>query len=138
MGAIGLSVLARAGALWLNEISPQSLHGLDLGLAQLNAEERAKVVVVPGDAGAALGAAAAAQVVIADPPRKGLDADLTGYLRDQPPNRFIYVSCGLQSFLVDVAKLTAGGTLRLTALSAWNLVPFTDHVETVAVFDRTG
>lgn len=138
VGAIGLSVLARAGALCLNEISPHALHGLELGLAQLTAGERAKVAVVPGDAGAALDAAAAAQVVIVDPPRKGLDPQLTGYLRDHPPERFIYVSCGLAAFLMDAAQLTAGGALHLSALTAYNLVPFTEHVETVAVFERSG
>jgi tRNA/tmRNA/rRNA uracil-C5-methylase (TrmA/RlmC/RlmD family) len=33
------------------------------------------------------------QVVIADPPRKGLDPDLT-FLSENPPERFLYISCG--------------------------------------------
>lgn len=137
VGAIGLSVLDQAGALWLNEINPHALHGLELGCAQLTTSERAKVAVVSGGAGTAMAAAATAQVVIADPPRKGLDPRLCGYLHDQPPDRFIYVSCGLDAFLADAARLTAGGALRLAALTAFNLVPFTEHVETVAVFDRS-
>jgi 23S rRNA (uracil1939-C5)-methyltransferase len=136
VGAIGLSVLDRAGEIRMNEVSPQSLQGLELGLAELGAANRAKVSVVPGSAGAARLAACGAQVVIADPPRKGLDPELTEHLCEDPPERFVYVSCGLESFLNDAARLTAGGKLRLAALTAFNLLPFTEHVETVACFER--
>jgi 23S rRNA (uracil1939-C5)-methyltransferase len=135
VGAIGLSVLAKAGELRMNEISPQSLHGLELGLIELEPAERAKVSVLPGPAGAACAAAVGAEVVIADPPRKGLDPELTDYLGEHPPERFLYVSCGLESFLDDTAKLTSRGKLKLVRLTAFNLMPFTDHVETVARFE---
>jgi len=143
VGAIGLSVLAHTSRIWMNEVNPHSLHGLELGLAQLDPQSRAKVSIVPGPAIAAWPADAAclaatgAQVVIADPPRKGLDPQLTQYLRERPPERLLYVSCGIESFIADAAQLTSGGTLRLSALTAFNLLPFTEHVETVARFERT-
>ena len=127
----------RIGELRLNEVSPQSLQGLEMALAQLGAADRARISVVPGTAGAARDAARDANVVIADPPRKGLDPDLTAWLIEHPPECFIYVSCGLDSFLSDTAQLTASGKLRLSALTAFNLMPFTEHVETVARFERT-
>jgi tRNA/tmRNA/rRNA uracil-C5-methylase (TrmA/RlmC/RlmD family) len=136
VGAIGLSVLARTCEIRMNEISEPSLRGLELGLAQLDAADRAKVSVVPGSAGAACLAAAGSQVVIADPPRKGLDPELTQYLSEQPPERFLYVSCGLESLLKDSVQLTSRGKLRLSGLTAFNLMPFTEHVETVARFER--
>jgi tRNA/tmRNA/rRNA uracil-C5-methylase (TrmA/RlmC/RlmD family) len=136
VGAIGLSVLARVGEIRMNEVSPHSLAGLELGLAELDPANRAKISVVPGPAGAARLIASGAQVVIADPPRKGLDAELTDYLSEYPPERFIYVSCGLESFLNDAARLTSRGGLRLGALTAFNLLPFTEHAETVARFER--
>ena len=137
VGAIGLSVLDRVSEIKINELSAQSLRGLELGLAELSAADRAKISVVRGPAGAARLAAAGAQVVIADPPRKGLDPELLEYLSEHPPERFVYVSCGLESLLSDVARLTAPRKLRLVALSAFNLSPFTMHVETVASFERT-
>ena len=136
VGAIGLSVLQRASELRLNEVSPHSLAGLDLGLGQLSATDRAKITVFPGTAGQARAITDGADVVIADPPRKGLDAELTQRLSERPPQRFIYVSCGLDSFLNDTQQLTERGSLRLTALTAFNLMPFTEHVETVARFER--
>jgi tRNA/tmRNA/rRNA uracil-C5-methylase (TrmA/RlmC/RlmD family) len=136
VGAIGLSVLTRVRAIHLNEINPHSLYGLDLGLAQIDPAVRGKITVVPGTAGAACLAASGAHVVIADPPRKGLDPELTEYLSEHPPERFVYVSCGLDSLLNDAARLTSHGKLRLGALTAFNLLPFTEHVETVACFER--
>jgi len=136
VGAIGLSVLAQVSEIRMNEISPHSLHGLELGLARLDPATRAKISVISGPAGAAGMAAFDARVVIADPPRKGLDLDLTQYLSEYPPERFMYVSCGLESFLNDVMRLTSRGRLRLAALTAFNLMPFTEHVETVARFER--
>jgi 23S rRNA (uracil1939-C5)-methyltransferase len=136
VGAIGLSVLDCVSEVRMNELGPHSLHGLELGIAQLDSADRAKVVVVPGPAGAACEAASGVSMVIADPPRKGLDPELSEYLSDNPPERFVYVSCGLESFLKDTARLTSGGSLRLASLTAFNLLPFTDHVETVACFAR--
>jgi 23S rRNA (uracil1939-C5)-methyltransferase len=137
VGAIGLSVIDRTSALWMNEVSSQSLHGLALGLAGLAAEQRAKITVIPGPAGAARLKAAEAQVVVVDPPRKGLDVELREYLRQTPPEKLIYVSCGLESFLQDTAALTAPGGMILKSLQAFNLLPFTEHVETLAVFERS-
>ena len=136
VGAIGLSVLPTVAVLRMNEVSPPSLHGLELGLASLDPTDRAKVEVVPGAAGDACAAAVGADTVIVDPPRKGLDSPLRDQLAAQPPERLIYVSCGLESFLTDTVRLTADGQLRLVGLTAFNLMPFTEHVETVGVFER--
>ena len=136
VGAIGLSVLARVSEIRMNEVGPHSLHGLELGLEQLDSANRAKISIVPGPAGAARLAASGAQVVIADPPRRGLDPELTEYLGEHPPERFVYVSCGFESFLNDTVLLTSRGKLRLGALTAFDLMPFTGHVETVARFER--
>jgi len=57
-------------------------------------------------------------------------------LSASPPDQFLYVSCGLESLLSDAARLTSSGRLRLAALSAFNLMPFTLHVETLARFER--
>ncbi|HTY94722.1 MAG TPA: hypothetical protein VMC02_12590 [Steroidobacteraceae bacterium] len=136
VGAIGLSLLGRAGRLRLNEVSPQALQGLQLGLAELAPQQRERVEVLPGPAALAVGAVGDAQLVIADPPRKGLDRELTAVLAAQPPDELIYISCGLPSLLDDVRLLLAPGRLKLAELTAFNLMPFTEHVETIARFQR--
>ena len=135
VGAIGLSLLAQAHDIQVNEVNPHSLRGLEMGLAQLDPESRARISVIPGPAGAARLAASEVQVAIANPPRRGLDPELTEYLSEQPPDLILYVSCGLDSFLRDASQLTSRGRLRLTALTAFDLLPYTEHVETVARFE---
>jgi len=132
VGAIGLSLLERVGTLRLNEANAYSLRGLQLGLAQLPPRLRDRTQVLPGAAGSAVAAARDAQLVIVDPPRKGLDAPLVEALAAHPPAELIYVSCALASLQQDLQRLLGGGQLRLTQLQAYNLMPFTEHVETVA------
>ncbi len=120
----------------MNEVSPPSLQGLALGLDALEPAEREKIEVVAGSAGAMASMTAGADIVIADPPRKGLDHELVAHLVADPPARFVYVSCGLESFLADAEKLTSNGAMRLRSLRVFNLMPFTEHVETVACFER--
>jgi tRNA/tmRNA/rRNA uracil-C5-methylase (TrmA/RlmC/RlmD family) len=133
VGAIGLSLLPGVADLRMNEVSPQSLEGLELGLAALDPAARDKVRVVTGPAGAATAMLDGAAVVVADPPRKGLDRELLDALARHPPERFVYVSCGLASLVADTSRLAAGA-LRLQGLAAFDLMPYTEHVETVACF----
>jgi tRNA/tmRNA/rRNA uracil-C5-methylase (TrmA/RlmC/RlmD family) len=137
VGAIGLSLLEQVQELRVNEIGPHSLRGLEMGLAELDAPMRAKVSVLPGPASTAIDAVAGTDVVIVDPPRKGIDESLAQRLAAQPPQRLLYVSCDLGSLLRDTAWLLAHDRLRLAALTVFNLMPYTDHVETLARFERT-
>jgi tRNA/tmRNA/rRNA uracil-C5-methylase (TrmA/RlmC/RlmD family) len=134
-GAIGLGLLSRCRELRFNESHPHALAGLARGLAARPAVERDRARVAPGAAGEQTAILSGADVVIVDPPRRGLDAPLAEALAALPPRRLVYVSCDLDSLERDVARLRAGG-LRLAELSAWNLFPFTEHVETLARFDR--
>jgi tRNA/tmRNA/rRNA uracil-C5-methylase (TrmA/RlmC/RlmD family) len=137
VGAIGLSILDRVSEIRMNEASSHSLQGLERGLAGLDPAQRAKILVVPGEAGLAADCASGAEVVIVDPPRKGLDPELSLHLSGVPPERLVYISCGLESFIRDAAQLISRGALRLAALTAFNLMPFTEHVEIAARFERT-
>ena len=74
--------------------------------------------------------------MIADPPRQGLDAPLLEALVAAPPERFIYASCDLGTFLPQARALLQRSTLRLRELLAFDLFPQTRHVETLALFSR--
>ena len=137
VGAIGLSLLEQVRELQLNEVNPQSLQGLEMGLAGLDARTRARVSVLAGPASTAIDAVTETDVVIVDPPRKGLDEPLTQHLAARPPQRLLYVSCDLGSLSRDIARLLTPGRLRLAALTAFNLMPYTHHVETLARFERS-
>jgi len=134
-GPIGLGLLARSAAVTFVESAPDAVRGLALGLAARPAAERARARVVAATAEAATGALAGAELVIADPPRKGLDPAVLAALAAAPPARLVYASCDLDSFERDAVRLTAGGGLRLAELVACDLFPNTHHVETLARFE---
>jgi 23S rRNA (uracil1939-C5)-methyltransferase len=105
-----------------------------------------EVQVEPGAAGEQAHLVAAATGIIVDPPRRGLDAPLLRALcAGEPcagesctgklPGRLIYLSCGADSFLQDAEALLHAGW-RLSSLEVYGLFPFTQHVETLACFER--
>jgi 23S rRNA (uracil1939-C5)-methyltransferase len=135
-GPIGLGLLARSREVAFNEVSAAGLAGLALGLAARPAAERARARVIPGEAGVALHALAGSDVVIADPPRQGLDAPVLHALLAAPPERLIYASCDGESFVAQARALLGGSALRLRELLVFDLFPQTRHIETLALFVR--
>jgi len=136
VGAIGLGLVARGSTLTFNEVSRFSLVGLNLGLDALGPETRARTTVLRGPAASHLDALAAADVVICDPPRRGLEEPLLERLAADPPARLIVVSCNPDAFLDESRVLLRAGKTRLVHLVPFALFPYTEHVETVALFER--
>jgi 23S rRNA (uracil1939-C5)-methyltransferase len=135
-GAIGLGLLQRGHEVTFNEVSPAGLQGLEMGIARVRPGHSDRARVVPGPAGECTDALLGCDVAIVDPPRKGLDQALLAALATQPPQRLVYLSCDLEQLCEDTAALIAHGRLRLDRLQPFALFPFTDHVETLAVFER--
>jgi 23S rRNA (uracil1939-C5)-methyltransferase len=73
--------------------------------------------------------------LIVDPPRKGLGSTLLKNLCCAANLRLIYVSCGWQSFQSDCQALIAAGW-SLKQAEGFLLFPGTDHIETVALFEK--
>ena len=74
-------------------------------------------------------------VVVADPPRKGLGRDLVETLCARAPQRVVHVACDPAALARDVALFAAGG-YRLEKLRAFDAFPMTHHFECVALFVR--
>jgi tRNA/tmRNA/rRNA uracil-C5-methylase (TrmA/RlmC/RlmD family) len=133
-GAIGLGLLGHASHVSFNELDPHGLSGLDAGLAARPETERARASIRPGPAGDAIELLGTADVVIVDPPRKGLDEPLLRALCERPRGRLLYLSCGWTSLIRECEQLRAGGW-HLRELQTWDLFPYTEHLETLAVLD---
>lgn len=135
-GSIGLGLLARCPRVCFVESSPEAVRGLAMGLAASTPAERARAHVRQEPVQDAIDALRGAEVVIADPPRKGLDAPMLEALCGEPPRRFVYLSCDVDSLERDAERLVASRRLRLAELVACDLFPNTHHVETLARFER--
>ena len=74
-------------------------------------------------------------VVIIDPPRRGLQPEVTGALVASSTRRVIYVSCDPATLARDLRRLVNGG-FELVEVQPIDMFPHTQHIECVAVLDR--
>ncbi len=74
--------------------------------------------------------------IVVDPPRKGLGPVLLNNLCQANNLRLIYVSCGWPSFQSDCEALIASGW-SLRRAEGFLLFPGTNHIETVALFEKS-
>jgi len=75
-------------------------------------------------------------VVVADPPRRGLGRELVDALCECAPSRVVHVACDPATLARDVALFTARH-YRLAQLRAFDAFPMTHHFECVALFVRS-
>ena len=78
----------------------------------------------------------APDVVITDPPRAGMHPKAIEILREWKPAVIVYVSCNPASFARDSNLLCADQTYRLIKCTPVDLFPQTNHVESIARFER--
>lgn len=76
-------------------------------------------------------------VLVVDPPRKGLDEQARDAILKMLPPRVVYVSCDPATLARDVRELTGAGYV-LARAQAFDLFPRTGHVETVALLTGPG
>lgn len=76
-----------------------------------------------------------ADVVVVDPPRKGLSGDAIEAIGRMAPRRLVYVSCDPATLARDVALLKERGYC-LASAQAVDLFPRCAHVETVVTLSR--
>jgi 23S rRNA (uracil1939-C5)-methyltransferase len=136
VGALGLSVLPRARRVRFNEVAPGSLAGLQMGIDALPPALGERTQVLPGRAGQWAAAVGDCDVLIVDPPRKGLEPEVLAALESDGagPAELIYVSCGPEALIAEAAQLAPRWSLR--ELRIFDLFPWTGHVEAVARFTR--
>ncbi|HEY3012055.1 MAG TPA: hypothetical protein VGJ36_04855 [Gemmatimonadales bacterium] len=71
-------------------------------------------------------------LVIANPPRTGMDRRVTAELERIKPARLVYISCDPATLARDLQRLER---FQLVLVQAFDLFPQTTHVETVAVME---
>ena len=136
VGTITLCMAKAAGKVIGVEVIPQAVADAQDNAAR-NGIENATFFC--GDAGqAALELEAQgiqADVVVVDPPRKGLNADTIEALARFSPRRIVYVSCDPATLARDVALLKERGYRLADALAA-DLFPRCAHVESIVVLTK--
>ena len=118
------------------EIVPQAIEDAKFNAAQ-NGMENAEFFCM--DAGQAAKMLAdrhtRPDVIVVDPPRKGVSADVIEAIGTMAPQRVVYVSCDPATLARDLKLLTAAGYTLQTA-EAFDLFPRCAHVETVCLLSK--
>ncbi len=118
------------------EIVPQAIEDAKFNAAQ-NGMENAEFFCM--DAGQAAKMLADRRtrpdVIVVDPPRKGVSADVIEAISAMAPQRVVYVSCDPATLARDLKLLTAAGYTLQTA-EAFDLFPRCAHVETVVLLSK--
>ena len=118
------------------EIVPQAIEDAKFNAAQ-NGMENAEFFCM--DAGQAAKMLADRRtrpdVIVVDPPRKGVSADVIEAISAMAPQRVVYVSCDPATLARDLKLLTAAGYTLQTA-EAFDLFPRCAHVETVCLLSK--
>lgn len=77
-------------------------------------------------------------VIVVDPPRAGLHPAVCTSLLAARPLRMAYVSCNVQTLVRDLAVLLSGfPRYRLSSVQPFDMFPQTNHVEILALLDRS-
>ncbi len=89
---------------------------------------------VAGDATAyALAAGASPDLVVVNPPRRGIGPDLAGWLEGSGVEHVVYSSCNAESLARDLAATTS---LRPREAQLLDMFPHTDHYEVLVLLSR--
>lgn len=130
-GSIGLSVAQ--GPLTLVEIDPHSV-----GMARLNVERSGradvKVVHAPSEKATEYISDNANGVVIFDPPRAGLHANVVQAVLEAKPHKIVYLSCNPSTLARDLHLLQ--DEYSVESVDGHNFFPRTPHIETLAVLRK--
>jgi len=135
VGVIGLTLAKECDSLVCSEINPFSQECFEQSKQKLSVDEERKVSFIVKDAKECLFLLDNADVVIVDPPRKGLDPLVLKALIASSVQDLIYVSCGFASFQKEADQLLASGW-SLKKAEGYLLFPGSDHIEILAHFHK--
>ena len=127
LGGIGLHLAGRGVRVTAVEIDRDAVAALATAARDL------PLTAIAGDAGS-VEAAGSFDVVIVNPPRKGLSADARALLARLAPATLVYVSCGPEALGRDLAAL--GASYVPDVIEPFDLMPGTAQVETVVRLRR--
>ncbi|WP_312052787.1 23S rRNA (uracil(747)-C(5))-methyltransferase RlmC [Pantoea brenneri] len=81
----------------------------------------------------ATGRDAVPQLVLVNPPRRGIGAELCDYLSQMAPDYLLYSSCNPQTLAEDVARLNE---YQISKVQLFDMFPHTAHFEVLALLTR--
>lgn len=135
-GTITLALAAKAGQVIGVEIVPEAVDNAKQNAARNGVDNVSFLCADAGQAAMMLAEQGTRpDVLMVDPPRKGLDEQAIAAIAQMQPPRVVYVSCDPATLARDLKRFAAYGYRAVTA-HACDLFPRTKHIETVVLLSR--
>jgi 23S rRNA (uracil747-C5)-methyltransferase len=154
--------LYREARTWVNELDPRSVWDLYCGVGgfalhladgvrdvvgiEISADAAASATTSAAEAGLrrvrfevgdatiyALGSPTAPELVIVNPPRRGIGQELAGWLQNSAVDQVLYSSCNAESLARDLDAMPGFSARRARLL---DMFPNTDHYEVLVLLSR--
>ncbi len=133
VGCIGLSLAYKAAKVILVESSPHAKSCFEKTVESLSKDIQEKCFFLSSKAEEA--DLQEAEIILVDPPRKGLSIECKKNIFSSNATQLVYISCGYESFMRDCTEILEKGW-KLENAKGFLLFPGTNHVEIVASFLR--
>lgn len=136
VGGFALHVGGAARTVTGVEVSAEAIESAELSRDVLypSAADRSRVRFVAGDATAwAAAQDALPELVIVNPPRRGLSVELTELLERRGPHTIVYSSCNPDSLARDLGAMPA---YRVARARVVDMFPQSQHVEVLTLLTR--
>ena len=136
-GTISLCLAEEAEKVIGAEIVPEAIENARANAARNHIDNVEFLCADAGEAAAALAQRGLKpEVVVVDPPRRGMDETAIRAVCDMAPERIVYVSCNPATLARDVLRFSAQG-YSLRAATAVDMFPRTCHVECASLLTKT-
>lgn len=137
-GTISLCLAREAGRVIGAEIVPEAIENAKENAARNGITNAEFLCADAGEAAQLLAARGEKpNVVVVDPPRKGMSAEAVGAVASMQPERIVYVSCEPSTLARDILRFNELG-YTLEKVCAVDMFPRTKHVESVVKLTRAG
>lgn len=133
VGCFGLSLAHKAKQVTLIESSPHAKSSFEKTLKTQPLDIQKKCYFLSGFAEEM--SWNQAEVILVDPPRKGLSKAGKERIHQSEASELIYVSCGFDSLMRDTEEILARGW-KIDQIKGFLLFPGTNHVELIVRFFR--
>ncbi len=146
VGTLGLNICDLLSSFVSSDENPYNKACFEKSVKLLPSKYREKCSYISKNATDVIKEAAVlsedCEVLLVDPPRKGLDEYVTQSFIDATKNKngpklLIYVSCGFDAFTRDCDQLLNSGKWKIDKAEGHLLFPGSDAIETLAFFRRS-
>ena len=135
-GTISLCLAQKAGRVIGAEIVPEAVENAKANAAANGFDNTEFICADAGEAAVKLSdRGLRPDIVVVDPPRKGMNEDAIAAVASMEPDRLVYVSCNPSTLARDILRFHAHG-YQLRAATAVDMFPRTCHVETVTLLTK--